>query len=130
MASCMRSTNYAISSDTVKYETLISELQGKIITNGVIHFLRYENDTIRIISYYCQIHEKSKTVCCQRVEDSNSFMSTNNYSGFYTTSLFKSHIEKNPSWKRYYNCFSENFLDLTNDEKIKVLEEIASRCEK
>ncbi|MBR4839746.1 MAG: hypothetical protein IK005_04635, partial [Paludibacteraceae bacterium] len=25
----------------------------------------------------------------------------------------------------YYNCFAMNFLDMSNDEKIKVLEEIA-----
>lgn len=133
MTSCMRITNYGVSSDIAKQETLISEIQGKIITNGVISFLRYENDTLRMIRYSCQMQEKTKTAHCQKLESKVwdiPHASPNSFSGFYTSTLFKAHVEKKPVLKKYYNCFSENFLDLTNDEKIKLLDEIASKCEK
>ena len=44
-----------------------------------------------------------------------------------TYESFKKYIERSSTYQKYYKCFSEDFLDLSNDEKLKLIDELSKR---
>lgn len=109
-------------------ETLIA-LYSKIIRSGTLDFLSRDGEVFKktMFTYYIDI--KKKQAFCTKREEKNFNISEDDITHIYwsTAESFKQ-IEK--SNEDYFNCFAMNFLDMSNDEKIKVLEEIAKRPRK
>ena len=115
-------------SEAAMQETLVSPIMGKILKSGVMSFLLYENNTYRIIKYDCQIDLNRKSVICRKYKDEViDIKGKERYPGWYTAESFKKYIERSSTYQKYYKCFSEDFLDLSNDEKLKLIDELSKR---
>ena len=74
------------------------------------------------IIYSYSINLKNRSVTCSKsqeqvynIQDKNSYLKGRS---FKTAKEFK---YTNAQREKYYMCFSEDFLDMTNDEKIDLL---------
>ena len=115
-------------SEAAMQETLVSPIMGKILKSGVMSFLLYENNTYRIIKYDCQIDLNRKSVICRKYKDEViDIKGKERYPEWYTAESFKKYIERSSTYQKYYKCFSEDFLDLSNDEKLKLIDELSKR---
>ena len=107
-----------------KNEMLV-RLEAKIITSGTIEFLRYEDGEYHLRVYTYRLDKKNNTAYCtfrgekQYKEDEASSLGC-----WGTSSEFK---QFNKSLDPYFGCFSKDFLELSNEEKVKVLDEISKR---
>ena len=110
-------------------ETLIA-LQAKILKSGTLYFFSRNGEVFKETSFTYYIDIKKKQAFCTKERKKNFIIDENDIpSGLsgLTAESFKQ-IEKDR--EDYFNCFAMNFLDMSNDEKIKVLEEIAKRPKK
>ena len=104
-------------------ETLIA-LHSKILISGTLHFLSKNGEVFKKTTFTYYIDIKKKQAFCTKREERSSIISENNIThiSWWTAESYKQSQKVNED---YYNCFAMNFLDMSNDEKIKVLEEIA-----
>ena len=108
-----------------KNEMLV-RLEAKIITSGTLEFLRYEDGEYHLRVYTYRLDKKNNTAYCtfrgekQYKEDEEA--SLDRY--WMTSSEFE---QFNKSLDPYFGCFSKDFLELSNEEKIKVLDKISKR---
>ena len=110
-------------------ETLIA-LESKILRSGTLFFLSRDGDAFKKTTFTYYIDIKKKQAFCTKEREKKFIIDENDIpSGLcgLTAESFKQ-IEKDR--EDYFNCFAMNFLDMSNDEKIKVLEEIAKRPRK
>ena len=111
--------------DIAQKETLI-KLYAKIITNGAIEFLRYENGHYRLSVYTYRLDTTKSTPYCTLRSDTlykkDDLINIGRGRNWMTSSMFKQVEDHEP----YFRCFSEDFLELSNDEKMKVLNEICN----
>ena len=100
---------------------------AKIITNGSIEFLRYENGYYRLSVYTYRLDVKKNTPYCTLCNDTlykaEDLINIGRGRNWMTSSMFKQVENHDP----YFRCFSEDFLELSNEEKIKVLNSISKR---
>lgn len=110
------------------HEILISEIQGKIITNGIISFLYYEGNQYKLIQFNCRLQKSRKRIYCRKLKEKiiDIDILSRAYPNWYTSSLFKVHIEKKVSSVSLYKCFSNDFLDLSNKKKLELLDSLSS----
>ena len=113
--------------DIAQKETLI-KLWAKTITHGTIDFLRYENGYYRLTVYTYRLDKRKNTSYCTLRRDTlykkDDLINIGRGSNWLTSSMFKQYEDEN---QPYFRCFSEDFLELSNDEKIKVLNEICNK---
>ena len=118
--SCLTSRIDCYNYDLAQKETLI-KLYAKIITNGSIEFLRYENGYYRLSVYTYRLDVKKNTPYCTLCNDTlykaEDLINIGRGRNWMTSSMFKQVENHDP----YFRCFSEDFLELSNEEKIKVL---------
>lgn len=119
-----------VNANVAKQETLIS-LESKTINYGNLLFLKYiDKGKVSFLVYEYLVDKECQKIDCEKIReveyDVNDKIIDKPWS---TSNQFKEGVRCS-SWEKYFTCFSENFLDLTNDEKIKLLDEIASKCEK
>ena len=108
-----------------KNETLI-RLYAKIITSGTLEFLRYEDGCYHLSVYTYRLDKKNNMAYCtfrgekQYKEDEEASLDR-----YWMTSAEFNQFHK--SLDSYFRCFSDDFLELSNEEKIKVLDKISKR---
>ena len=104
-------------------ETLIA-LESKILRSGTLFFLSRDGDAFKKTTFTYYIDIKKKQAFCTKREEKNFNISEDDIThiSWWTAESYKQSQKVNED---YYNCFAMNFLDMSNDEKIKVLEEIA-----
>ena len=110
-------------------ETLI-KLYAKIIWNGSLYFLSNKNGNYEMSVYTYRLDKKNKTAYCtfweKRTLTAEDIINNNlnnipqNY--WMTASEFQK--QKN---LEVFNYFSDDFLELSNDDKINVLNNISKR---
>ncbi len=114
--------------DVAQSETLIS-LYSKIATSGTIEFLRYDNGYYQLSVYTYQLDIKShKSFCTFRGETqytADELIKIGRSKNWMKSSVFKQGENHDP----YFKCFSEDFLELSNDDKIKVLDGMSNRIQ-
>ena len=104
---------------------LIALLYAKIITSGTLEFLRYEDGCYHLLVYTYRLDKKNNIAYCTfRGEKQYKEDEASNLGGWGTSSEFKQFNKSNDPYFRY---FSEDFLELSNEEKIKVLDKISKR---
>ena len=114
--------------EVAKEETLV-KVYAKIVTNGTIEFLRYDNGYYQISVYAYRIDMNNHISYCSfrgdtqyRAEDLKTAIGKN----WMTSSMFimqaKNHVP-------YFRCFSEDFIELSNDEKIQVLDGMSDKIQ-
>ncbi|MBO7467273.1 MAG: hypothetical protein J6T94_06305 [Bacteroidaceae bacterium] len=114
--------NDAVSYDVAQSETLI-RLWSKIIDRGTIEFLSYEDGVYQLTGYSYRIDKKHHIAhCTLRYKEPYK----PDQGSWVTSTHFKKHGQQNKS-EAYFNCFSEGFFDLTNDEKMSVLEQLSKQ---
>ncbi|MBO4804882.1 MAG: hypothetical protein J5554_02440 [Paludibacteraceae bacterium] len=104
-------------------ETLIA-LHSKILRSGTLHFLSRNGEVFKKTTFIYHIYIEKRQVSCAKIEERDFIISENDIThiSWWTAESYKQSQKVNED---YYNCFAMNFLDMSNDEKIKVLEEIA-----
>lgn len=109
-------------------EVLIASVY-KEIENGYIIFLIPIGDEIKEITYSYSIDTLNRKVTCSRlgekVYSSSERKKCLNSFRFKTADEFNKKQKK--SWReKYYKYFADDFLDMTNDKKINLLDEMCA----
>lgn len=102
-----------VDAEEAKSETLIS-VRGKIDYSGDIDFLRYENGDFKLMSY--SYYAKDKEISC-RFNYNKTCEDTSG--GFWYTA---SEFQKKEVLKTYLSRISEDFMEISNERKIQVLD--------
>lgn len=111
-----------VSAEVAKNETLVT-IYTKTAESGVIEFLRYEEEKYQLLVYSYRVDVKQNTSQCILRSNVYYKIGDNKLPKEWLTS---SMLQQRKLYEKYFNCFTPNFLYLTNDEKIKVLDEISS----
>lgn len=92
-------------------------------------FLRKKEDKCELLDFSYRIDIKRHTTNCTLREKSIYDISDKTilHKSWLTSAEFRRCKYYNDFSEKYYNCFVDNFLDLNNDDKIKVMEAIASK---
>ena len=125
MTSCLSSS---VPKELSLNETLIST-HYKLIEHGYLIFLvPLERYQMKEIVYSYSINMKNRSVLCSNgqekifnIQDKRNYLKDHD---FRTAKEFKQTNRR----EKYYTCFSEDFLDMTNDEKIDLLNKLCD-CE-
>ncbi len=129
LQSCRTQKTTFVNHNVAQSETLIRLQPAKIITSAGFDFLSYENGQYQMIRYSYIIWKKHHTQHCRislypkkhyKIEEDSLIGD-----GWMTASMFNQYRKYQPSFK----CFSEQFLDLSNDEKIQVLDGMSNRIQ-
>ncbi|WP_320996996.1 hypothetical protein [Bacteroides nordii] len=109
-------------------EVLIASVY-KEIENGYIIFLIPIGDETKEITYSYSIDTLNRKVTCSRlgekVYSSSERKKCLNSFRFKTADEFNKKQKK--SWReKYYKYFADDFLDMTNDKKINLLDEMCA----
>lgn len=110
--------------DLNRKETLIAT-QYKTIENGHLIFIVYMNDIqVKEMNFSYSIDIKDKTVSCSKssekvyaIRDKEDYLKSLRLK---TAEGFKK-SQQNTWREKYYICFSDNFLSMSNNEKINLL---------
>lgn len=123
--SCTTTKNMSLATFEVAKEETLVKVYAKIITNGTIEFLRYDNGYYQISVYAYRIDMNNHISYCSfrgntqyRAEDLKTAIGKNWMTSSMLIMQAKNHVP-------YFRCFSEDFIELSNDEKIKVLDKIS-----
>jgi hypothetical protein len=103
----------------------------KVIEHGHFVFIVFIGDTeIKKMVYYYSINIKKKKVTCFKdskniynARDKEEYLKN---AHFQTAKEFK-HSQINTWREKYYTCFANNFLEMTNDEKIDLLNMLSEK---
>ena len=98
---------------------------GKVPNKGNISFLYYDGKEYRLVVYYCSINFERKSVYCSKLSDGLFDFKDNGR--WYTSELFKKHVEHDSEYLEALKYISEEFLELSNSDKEKLLEKISSK---
>ena len=127
--SCTTTKNMSLATFEVAKEETLVKVYAKIITNGTIEFLRYDNGYYQLSVYTYQLDIKShKSFCTFRGETqytADELIKIGRSKNWMKSSVFKQGENHDP----YFKCFSEDFLELSNDDKIKVLDGMSNRIQ-
>lgn len=118
----MNSVNYSVA----KEETLV-RVWAKIITRGTIEFLRYEDGNYQLYKYSYWLDTKNHTYSCGLIEK-KLYKSNDNIDVYWMTDNWKTSSMFNQinNYDPYFRYFSDDFLEISNDDKIRVLDSISS----
>lgn len=118
-------TNISVKADTVKQETLIA-IHSKIQDYGTLYFLKNNGDNAIFIQYEYKTDTISKKAKCRKIREIECELNDEIIDKYmwYTADSFKKEVQI-PSWEKSFNCIFENFLELTNDEKMSLFENLS-----
>ncbi|WP_294634209.1 hypothetical protein [uncultured Bacteroides sp.] len=113
----------ATTTNFLSKETLIKN-DSKIMGRGYFTFLVFVNENeINEIVYYYIINNKTKSPSCSKINEKrynvNEYIKEHNVDRFETAKQFA-------TAGKYYAYLVDNFLDMTNDEKIVFLNKLSS----
>ena len=121
----LKKTWKSVSNSYLAKNEMLVKLYAKIITSGTLEFLRYEDGKYYLSVYTYRLDKKNNIAYCTfRGEKQYKEDEASNLGGWGTSSEFK---QFNKSNDPYFRCFSDDFLELSNEEKIKVLDKISKR---
>lgn len=100
-----------------KNEILIS-VRGKIDYSGEVGFLRYENGDFKFISY--SYYAKGKEISCHFNYSKICETNDSDISGRFWR--IASEFQKDDILKPYLSRISEDFMEISNERKIQVLD--------
>lgn len=114
-----------VSAEKAEEETLIT-IENKKPRQGYIKFLKAEGGRYRLLTYTYRIEEKAGTAhCTLRSDETYSIDSDVIKKSWMTASTF----QELKYYGRDFRSISERFLDLSNDEKIELLNELSRERE-
>jgi hypothetical protein len=127
LSSCLSHTEINVKNVKNLDETMIA-IYTKITKHGSIHFYRKINpSTIQFIVYQYSINVEQQKVYCVTIRndsvDISKIPDTLTIRGL-TSEDFNKRLKGKPV-EKYYKCFSDNFLDMSNNEKIKLLDSLS-----
>lgn len=98
----------------------------KILENGYFSFLLKDEVSFRVLRYHYSINKNANTILCSALpEESLDLDSIYDYRWKTSESFKRSHIG---TWReQFFNRFSDNFLDLPNDEKLLLFEKLSKQ---
>ena len=106
-------------------ETLITH-QCKVAKQGYFLFLKKEGPSFKVLTYYYFINKKTNTVSCRAFPE--KIVEANQLENYHwkTSEGFMSSATK--IWReKCFNYFSEDFVDISNDEKLTLLDELSKQ---
>lgn len=123
LCGCSTSKLECYNYELAQEETLI-KLWAKIITSGSIEFLSYENGIYKLSEYTYRLNKKNLTLYCSyrgsTLYNADDLIRIGRGENWMTSSDFRNHYP-------YFRCFPEDFLELSNEEKISVLNTISEK---
>lgn len=125
LGSCSMSKIEFVNANKVKDETLI-RVYSKTQENGTIEFLKREGEKCQLLIFSYAVDVKRQTSSCSLRQMKLYEIADNRISEDWMTS---SMFQKQKYYEKCFACFSEHFMEMSNDEKIRVLEEISSKIE-
>ena len=107
------------------HETLITH-HCKIMKHGYFYFLSKHGASFKIQSYHYSINKKTNTVTCTDFYE--KIVEPEELPDYYWKTSEDFNRSNKGSWReKYYEYFSENFLSLSNDDKLKIIDELSKR---
>ncbi len=103
--------------EEAKNETLIS-VRGKIDYSGEVRFLRYENEDFKLFSY--SYYAKDEEISCYYNYSKTCETNDSDISGRFWS--IASEFQKNEVLKPYLSRISEDFMEVSNERKILMLD--------
>lgn len=100
----------------------------KNMKSGAIEFIVKNEDQISLTQFSYYIDVDKKEITCHKSVNKVIDDSTDEYlTGLWMTSDMFKHNETNSQKQSYWKCFSEDFNDKSNADKIKLLEDLSKR---
>lgn len=112
-----QSTPKYVDMEEAKNETLIS-VRGKIDYSGEVRFLRYENEDFKLFSY--SYYAKDEEISCYYNYSKTCETNDSDISGRFWS--IASEFQKNEVLKPYLSRISEDFMEVSNERKILMLD--------
>ncbi len=102
------------------------QLRCKIIDHGYLSFIISQNDKISHIVYSYSINKKENKAYVSL--NKKSVLSNEDLKSFnnHKTSLEWAKAQKDSYREKYFKVFHDNFLDMSNEEKILLLDSLTS----
>ena len=110
----------------VEDEPLI-RIYTKNMKSGVIEFIKINENEISLTQFSYYIDNKKKDVTCYKFGNMILSSTDERLNGLWMTTEMFIHNEGHKKKEAYWTCFSDDFIDVTNDEKIKILDELSRR---
>lgn len=110
----------------VEDEPLI-RIYTKNMKSGVIEFITKNEDKISLTQFSYYIDSNNKDVTCYKSGNMILSSTDERLNGLWMTTEMFMHNEKHPKKEAYWTCFSDDFIDVANSEKIKILDELSRR---
>ena len=123
--SCATPTHEQVCCDYVSNETLVLHYYDKKDNGGKFYFLREYGDKCELIKYSYKVDIKTGKIYCDSRSSEQKMIEDKSIPRKWDTAT--SFRMDNKSKEKYWNYFSANFLNLSNDDKIEVLDKIISR---
>jgi hypothetical protein len=124
------SATTAIDLSNSNHETLIAS-NYKVIEHGYFTFLVFvKENEVKELVYSYSINIKDKKVWCSKSSEKiYNISGTNRYSKDITLRTAEEFRDSQVnSWReKYYACFADNFLDMTNDEKMDLFNSLEKK---
>lgn len=102
-------------------------IYNKTNERGTFTFIINDDNQIRQTSFTYSIYVDGKTVACHKSEDIILNSQDERLNGHWLTAAMFKGNEKGTRREAYWNCFSDDFLDMSNAEKMKLLEDLSKR---
>ena len=121
--SIINKLEYATYNEAQK-ETLIF-IYSKIITHGHMEFLKYNDGNYQLIGYSYSIDiRNNKAHCSLRYKEPFDTANLINTKKHWMTS---SQLHKPKNVDSYFKCFSDDFLEVSNDRRIEILDSLCAK---
>ena len=120
-------TNKCIYTDykTVEDEPLF-RIYTKNMKSGTIEFISKNNNQISLTQFRYHVDIDKKDVTCYKSESSILKSTDERLNGTWMTADMFKHNARGPKIA-YWKCFSEDLDELSNEEKLKLLEDLSKR---
>lgn len=111
-------------------ETLM-KLNYKLPQYGYFTFVVYinENEVKEVIYHYSIDMKNSRCICfmsSENIYNRIEYCKQKDCYGLESSTFFENSL-RNSLLERYFTCFASNFLQMTNDEKLKLLNELSKK---
>ena len=110
----------------VEYEPLI-RVFTKNMKSGAIEFIVKNEDQISLTQFSYYIDVDKKEIRCHKSGNEVIDSTDERLRGLWMTSDLFKHNETSPKKQSYWKCISEDFNDISNADKIKLLEDLSKR---
>ena len=110
----------------VEYEPLI-RVFTKNMKSGAIEFIVKNEDQISLTQFSYNIDVDKKEIRCHKSGNEVIDSTDERLRGLWMTSDLFKHNETSPKKQSYWKCISEDFNDISNEEKLKLLEDLSKR---